>query len=120
MRRTRATSCYSPSPFEPPAGDLDFRTRAARATATELAGDRISESFRRTIALQANADLLNVRRGFFLVYINSFNEWHEGTQFEPMANAADLPDEVRRFDYHNVDAGSARLTSLAEQISLLE
>ena len=29
-------------------------------------------------------------RGFLLVYVNSFNEWHEGHAFEPMKDAAEL------------------------------
>ena len=110
-------SCYRPRPFEPPAGDLDFGSRAGRAAAMRLANGRIAESFGTTVALQSNRDLLNVKRGFFLVYINSFNEWHEGTQFEPMKNAGDLPEEVRAFRYHNVDAGGARMAALGEQIS---
>ena len=30
------------------------------------------------------------RTGFFLTFVNSFNEWHEGTQFEPVKGAATL------------------------------
>jgi hypothetical protein len=112
-------SCYRPSAFEPPAGDLDFSSRAGRAAATRLADERIADSFRTSVALQTSRELLNARRGFFLVYINSFNEWHEGTQFEPMKNAADLPEEARRFEYHNVDVGGARLSALAGHIRSL-
>ena len=115
-RTVPADSCYRPLPFEPPVEDLDFASRAGRAAAARGAHERIVESFTTTVALQCNLDLSNVKRGFFLVYINSFNEWHEGTQFEPMRNAADVPEEVRPFGYHNVDVGSGRLTALTEQI----
>ena len=40
--------------------------------------------------MQTDPALANARRGFFLVYINSFNEWHEGHAFEPMKDAAEL------------------------------
>jgi hypothetical protein len=113
-------SCYRPRPFEPPAGDLDFSSRPGRAAVARLAQQRITESFNATVSLQTNPNLSNARRGFFLVYVNSFNEWHEGTQFEPMANAADLPDDVRRFQYHNVDDGGARLALLGELIQSIQ
>jgi hypothetical protein len=119
-RTIAPNSCYRPLPFEPPAGDLDFASRAGRAAVARLAEQRIGESFRTTVTLQSNPDLSNAKRGFFLVYINSFNEWHEGSQFEPMRNAADLPQQVRPFQYHNVDAGDARLSALAEQIARLQ
>ena len=65
--------------------------RAARASER-----RIIESFDATLALQTDPALSNARRGFFLVYLNSFNEWHEGHQFEPMR------------DCGRPDAGGAR------------
>ncbi|HEY6555102.1 MAG TPA: hypothetical protein VI669_17225, partial [Vicinamibacteria bacterium] len=71
------------------------------------------ESFRETVAAQTDASLTNARRGFFLVYINSFNEWHEGHAFEPMRDAADLLPGERPFGYHNPARGDYRLTTLA-------
>lgn len=118
-RTIAPNSCYRPRPFEPPAGDLDFASAAGRAVATRLAHDRIVESFNTTVGLQCNPELSNTKHGFFLVYVNSFNEWHEGSQFEPMKNAGDLPPELRPFGYHNVDAGSARLDALAEHLGKL-
>ena len=119
-RTIPADSCYRPRPFEPPLGDLDFASRAGRAAAARAAQARIVESFSTTVSLQCDPELSNARRGFFLVYINSFNEWHEGTQFEPMRNTADVPEAARRFQYHNVDAGGARLSVLSEQIDRVE
>ena len=63
--------------------------------AAALAVTRIEESLDATIAAQADPALTNARRGFFLVYINSFNEWHEGHAFEPMTDAASLTPEQR-------------------------
>jgi hypothetical protein len=54
------------------------------------------------------------RRGFLLVYLTSFNEWHEGHQFEPMLDAADLSAEERRVGYHNPARGDGRFQTLKE------
>jgi hypothetical protein len=54
------------------------------------------------------------RRGFFLVYINSFNEWHEGHQFEPMRDWGDLTRAERASGYHNPDDGDYRLKALGK------
>jgi hypothetical protein len=60
---------------------------------------------------------VNAKKGFFVTYINSFNEWHEGTEFEPMKNARDLLPEERRYGYHNVDGGAYRIQKLQELIA---
>ena len=109
-------SCYRALPFEPSAGTLDFSDPRDRATAMSLGSERIRESFRTTISLQTDTGLVNRRRGFFLVYVNSFNEWHEGHEYEPMKNYADLTPAERRLGYHNVDDGSYRLRVLKELI----
>jgi hypothetical protein len=64
------------------------------------------------VAVQADPALVNARRGFFLVYINSFNEWHEGHAFEPMKDAADLTPAERALGYHNPERGDYRLATL--------
>ena len=46
------------------------------------------------------------------MYINSFNEWHEGHQFEPMKSAANLTAAERAIGYHNPDDGQYRLDAL--------
>jgi len=51
-----------------------------------------------------------------VIDINSFNEWHEGHQFEPTRNRADLTDAERAAGYHNADAGSYRLDTLSALI----
>jgi len=73
---------------------------------------RIEESFTTTVGLQTAADAPNARRGFLLVYVNSFNEWHEGTQFEPMKAARDLTAAERAVGYHNAPIGDYRLRVL--------
>ena len=57
--------------------------------------------------------------GFFLVYITSFNEWHEGTQFEPMKDAAALTPEEWAVGYHNPRDGYYRLRQLGELLARL-
>jgi hypothetical protein len=63
--------------------------------------------------------LTNARRGFFLAYINSFNEWHERTAFEPAANLADLTPAERAIGYHNPDEGRWRLDLLQDLLHQL-
>jgi Glycosyl hydrolase family 99 len=104
-------SCYQPPAFEPPAGSLDWRADGRRK-AHALALERITESFEATLTLQADRRLASARRGFFLAYICTFNEWHEGTAFEPAKSWADLSDEERRLGYHNPDDGGYRLKAL--------
>ena len=64
--------------------------------------------------------LANVKRDFFLTYINSFNEWHEGHQFEPMKDAGALTSGERAIGYHNPDDGAYRLKHLAELLGELD
>lgn len=106
-------SCYTPQGFEPGGSHPDWWDPRARVTAQRLALERITESFSTTVSLQQQPTWTNGRRGFFLTYINSFNEWHEGHQFEPARDAADLTPDERRIGYHNPPDGSARLTHLA-------
>jgi hypothetical protein len=59
--------------------------------------------------------------GFLLVYLNSFNEWHEGHAFEPMQDAAELTPDERALGYRNAERGDYRLRTLAElQWQILE
>jgi hypothetical protein len=105
-------SCYAPQTFAPATDGLDWSTGAGRQRAAARSAQRIVESFERTLAVQADPALVNARRGFFLVYINSFNEWHEGTAFEPMAPYGDLT-RAERLLYHNTLNGSYRLKTLS-------
>jgi hypothetical protein len=116
-RRLEAGSCYSAPPFAPPADPpLDWSRADERERAARLSRLRIEESFDATVAVQTDAALSNVRRGFFLVYLNSFNEWHEGSAFEPMLDADALSPAQRAFDYHNPAGGDYRLRALAARI----
>ena len=105
-----------PHPDFLPAGDdlLDLTTAAGRERAADLARHRIVDSFEATVALQTDPALLNAQRGFFLTYVNSFNEWHEGHAFEPMKDAAALSPEEQALGYHNPERGDYRLVLLKE------
>ncbi len=104
--------CYSPLPFEPPA-QVDWRSLRGRERARQTALARIAESAQTTIGLQLDATLPNRREGLFLVYINSFNEWHEGTAFEPMKDYRAL-STAERDTYHNPLDGEYRLNAITE------
>ena len=116
-RHVEPGSCYSPLPFEPGKAKYDWSRGGDREAAAAASQARIAESLRTTLALQTDPTLTNARRGFFLAYLTSFNEWHEGTQYEPMKNRADLSDEERAVGYHDPDNGNYRLTVLRELLA---
>ena len=78
---------------------------------------RIAESFDTTVSLQTDPASPNARRGFFLVYVNSFNEWHEGHQFEPMKDHDDLTRDEQAVGYRNPDDGRYRLKLLKKLLT---
>ena len=47
------------------------------------------------------------------MYVNSFNEWHEGHAFEPMKDAAELTPDESALGYRNPANGAYRLEALA-------
>jgi hypothetical protein len=109
-------SCYVPRPFAPPTGPLDFERPDHREQAAELSSGRIRESLDATLRAQTDTTLENYRRGFFLVYINSFNEWHEGHAFEPAKDELELSAAERAHGYHNPSYGDYRLAVLAASL----
>jgi hypothetical protein len=111
-RTLRASDCYAFTRFVPdPGPPLDWSRPEDRERAAALGAARIEASLAATLAAQADPALANARRGFLLVYLNSFNEWHEGHAFEPMRDGADLtPDERAR--YRNPQRGDYRLAAL--------
>jgi hypothetical protein len=111
-RNVEPGSCYTPAAFAPGGGAYDWTRAVDRVTAARASRSRIEESFRTTVALQTTPGLANVKQGFFLAYVNSFNEWHEGHQFEPARNWADLSAADRALGYHNPDDGRYRLDTL--------
>jgi hypothetical protein len=112
-----AESCYQPRPFAPPwAFPLDFARFEHRELASALSAERIRASFEAAVGVQNDTGLSNFDHGFFLVYINSFNEWHEGHAFEPMKDEVELSFDERPFGYHNPASGDYRLSALANAI----
>ena len=109
--------CYKPLPIEA-APELLWDRRSTREIAQQLSTARIAASLDRTLALQTDPQSANWRQGFLLVPINSFNEWHEGTAFEPMAPYRDLSPSQRLL-YHNAIDGSYRLDALSSLLSLV-
>jgi len=110
--------CYQPLPFEP-VPDIRWDQPATRAIAQQLGTARIAASLERTLAHQTDPASANWRQGFLMVPINSFNEWHEGTAFEPMASYRDLT-RAQRLLYHNTPDGSYRLNVLRDLLGLLQ
>lgn len=102
--------CYRPSTVEP-SPDVDWTSEASRQREHEASAARIRQSFEKTVRLQTSPASANLRKGFFLVYVNSFNEWHEGTMFEPTASYTTLSAAERRI-YHNAVSGAYRLETL--------
>ena len=105
--------CYEPPTFVPPATPpVDWSTPEGRERAARLSMQRIAASLEATLRVQTDPQLENTRRGFFVVYVNSFNEWHEGHSFEPMKDAAQLAPEERALGYHNPADGAYRISLL--------
>jgi len=77
---------------------------------------RIRTSFQATVAAQTDEGLENHHRGFFLIYVNSWNEWHEGHSFGPMRDSADLTPAERTFGYRNPANGRYRLDTLRDLV----
>jgi hypothetical protein len=118
QRDVPAGSCYRPTPFEPSA-TLNFASPTDREWATLYAKRRMDESLSTTLGLQVGQSRDGGGPGFFLVYINTFNEWHEGTAIEPMKNRADLSAAELPFGYHNPADGSYRLEYLSSRLGQL-
>lgn len=116
LPRTIEDECFEPPAFLPPTPGLDFATREGRDLAAERAVARLRESLAATLAVQQDPRLENARRGFLLVYLNSFNEWHEGHAIEPMKDAAELTASERAHGYHNPSRGDGRLQALSEAL----
>jgi hypothetical protein len=111
-REIEPGSCYAPPPFVPETSAIDWSRPEERERAAARSEDRIRESFASTLAAQTNPALTDYRRGFLLVYLNSFNEWHEGHSFEPMRDAGELSAAQRAVGYHNPDRGGYRIALL--------
>jgi hypothetical protein len=106
--------CYEPRDFAPPTPGLDFTSASGRERAALVSAGRIRASWNETLAVQLDPELANARRGFLLVYLNSWNEWHEGHSFEPMKDWAELTPDERALGYRNPERGDYRLRTIAD------
>ena len=115
-RTVPADSCYEPNPFHPPT-EVAWSEADERARAQRLAQRQIRRTLSTSIQVQsANLSHTNVQRGFFLVFLNSFNEWHEGHAFEPAKNYARLSSAELPSGYHNARRGNYRLKTLGRYV----
>jgi hypothetical protein len=114
-RNVPADSCYQPAAFVPPA-DINWSSASDRERAARLAVRQIETSMRTSLTLQTNSTLRNASTGFFIVYIGTFNEWHEGTSFEPMKDSGALLAQEIPFGYHNPVRGRYRLDYLKQRL----
>jgi hypothetical protein len=113
-RNLAPDSCHADRPFHPPGDPIDWSTAAGREAAAARVDERIRSSFAASVATQTDPRLLNAQRGFFLLYLNSFNEWHEGHAFEPARDWDELLPEERQHGYHNAARGDYRYRTLRE------
>ena len=118
-RNVEFGSCYSPRPFIPATSAVDWSVQSERERAKQLSERQIGETLLTSLLLQTHPWLGNVDHGFFQTYICSFNEWHEGHQFEPMRDAGALLPDERVYGYHNPVNGAYRLQRLQERLSRL-
>jgi len=109
-------TCYKPPAFSPGGGVYDWMRTSDREAAARASVSRIRDAFATTVTLQTSPALSNAKHGFFLAYINSFNEWHEGHQFEPAKHNRDLTAAERAAGYHNPDNGRYRLDTLRDLV----
>ncbi len=116
-----ADPCYQPHPFLPAERDnpIDWSRPADRERAARLAMGQIDETLLWALELQTDPWLSDTGQGLFLMFLCSFNEWHEGHQFEPMKDAADLTAGERAVGYHNPEDGAYRLRHLADRLAHL-
>lgn len=112
-------SCYAPRPFVPTSPPFDWSRAEDREAAARLAERQIEATVQSNLILQTHPWLGNTDRGFFLAHITSFNEWHEGHQFEPMKDSARLTDAERAVGYHNPTDGAYRLRALTDLLGRL-
>jgi hypothetical protein len=115
-RNVSPGSCYVPTGFHPDGAVFDWSLESERERARRLAQGQIRDTLRTSVKVQLDPRLANYYRGFFLVFLNSFNEWHEGHQFEPAKKYKRLTKEERAVGYHNSRNGHARFRTLKRSL----
>jgi hypothetical protein len=115
-RNVPADSCYQPPKFQPPA-EIDWSDPARREEARVLALWQIEASMRTSLNAQTDPSLFDAKAGFFLTYLTTFNEWHEGTAFEPMKDRNSLLPEELPYGYHNPAYGRYRIDYVTPRLA---
>ena len=120
-QRVPTDPCYRPPRFLPLQEDdpVDWSRPDEPERAARLSTRQIDETLMWALELQTDPWLTDTGQGFFLLFLCSFNEWHEGHQFEPMKDAAALTSAERSVGYHNPEDGAYRLRHLADRLALL-
>ena len=116
QRNVPADSCYRPPTFQPPA-EIDWSNSSDREQARVLSLWQVEASMRTSLNVQTDPALFDTKAGFFLTYLNTFNEWFEGTAFEPMKDRDALLPQELPFEYHNPTYGRYRMDYLKPRLA---
>ena len=104
-------SGYVPTPFHP-ATEINWNNSDDRERAKQLSQRQTHRTLSTSILVQSNPLHTSSRQDFFLVFLNSFNEWHDGHAFEPAKNYAYLYSMELPSGYHNERCGNYRIKTL--------
>ncbi len=118
-RTFTAEECPVGPGLAPAMPDAEWTSEATRERAAQVMEQRIRDSLAASVAAQCDPRSIAAGDGRFLLYVVTFNEWHEGTSFEPMRDAEALSPAERAIGYHNPRDGAYRLRALTAALRAL-